>query len=644
MSVSLKQRLTDYYNAYSHHFVPSWLVLVIDIGIIFVAYYISLSIRLNFDLIDLNLVRETPQAIIVTSFYLFSFLWFQSYTGIIRHTGLHDAYRIFQASAIAFLFLFAGNISIRLLGIQVPWTASYAALIIHLMLSYFLLMGFRISVKTAFASISRTEITQRQSVIIYGAGTSGLMTRRALLADPFVHYKVLAFADDNQNKAGKMLEGVPVMLSTEVLSEAFHRKHPADMLIIASQTMNKKTRAESIEKAIELGMQVKEVPPIENWINGQLSSRQLRQVRFEQLLERESIRLDNANVQREVEGSIVMVTGAAGSIGSEMVRQLLQYKPERVVLVDQAESALFDLMFEINHDAKLKPFSQLATPVIADVNDLSRLESIFHKYVPQLVYHAAAYKHVPLMEDNPFEAVKVNVLGTRNVANLALAAGVRKFVMVSTDKAINPTNIMGASKRIAEIYIQSLSNQTSQFITTRFGNVLGSNGSVIPIFQKQIEQGGPVTITHREIIRYFMTIPEACSLVLEAGAMGQGAEIFVFDMGQPVTIYELARKMIKLSGFEPGKDIKIVETGLRPGEKLYEELLSNEENTLPTHHPKILRAKTISFNKQEIERGIAELADLSSGNDAFALVGKMKEILPEFISNNSIYSVLDKTN
>lgn len=642
MSVSLKQHITDFYNAYSHRFVPSWLVLIIDVGIIFIAYYTALSIRLNFDFMDLNVARETPQALIVTAFYLISFLWFQSYTGIIRHTGLHDAFTIFKASGMAFFLLFSGNVIIRMAGITVPWTASYAALIIHLMLSYFLLMGFRITVKTTFARIARTEITQRQSVIIYGAGTSGLMTRRALLGDPFVHYKVLAFADDNPNKAGKMLEGVPVMPANEVLTDAFQQKHAADMLIIATQTMDKKNRAETIDKAIELGLQVKEVPPIENWINGQLSSRQLRQVRFEQLLERESIRLDNANIQREVEGSVVMVTGAAGSIGSEIVRQLLQYNPQRVVLVDQAESALFDLMFEINHEAKLKPYAHLASPVIADVNDLPRMESVFRQYPPHLVYHAAAYKHVPLMEDNPFEAVKVNVLGTRNVANLALAAGVRKFVMVSTDKAINPTNIMGASKRIAEIYIQSLSNQDSQFITTRFGNVLGSNGSVIPIFQKQIEQGGPVTITHREIIRYFMTIPEACSLVLEAGAMGRGAEIFVFDMGQPVTIYELARKMIKLSGFEPEKDIKIVETGLRPGEKLYEELLSNEENTLPTHHPKILRAKTIAFNNSAIERGIEELAGLSTGNDPFALVAKMKEILPEFISNNSIYSLLDK--
>jgi FlaA1/EpsC-like NDP-sugar epimerase len=352
--------------------------------------------------------------------------------------------------------------------------------------------------------------------------------------------------------------------------------------------------------------------------------------------------MDSSNVSKYIFGKSVLITGAAGSIGSGLVRQVITYRPAKLILLDQAESALYDIQTEISNSDELNKFSHLAEYVIASVKDKFRMQQIFENYKPDIIFHAAAYKHVPLMENNPYEALLVNVFGTRTLADLAVKHKVKKFVMVSTDKAVNPTNVMGASKRIAEIYTQSLSNGATQFITTRFGNVLDSNGSVVPLFRKQIEKGGPITVTHRDITRYFMTIPEACNLVLEAGAMGNGGEIFVFDMGRPVKIYEMACKMIKLSGLELGKDIEIKEIGLRPGEKLYEELLNNEENTLPTYHPKILRAKVREYDKSIIQKGFDDLTHLIIEANVFELVAKMKEIVPEFVSNNSIYDVLDK--
>ena len=335
-----------------------------------------------------------------------------------------------------------------------------------------------------------------------------------------------------------------------------------------------------------------------------------------------------------------MVTGAAGSIGAEISRQVLNYSPKRLIIIDQAETPTFDLQFEIHNSKEFSQYQNKIEFIVASVKDKFRMDNIISLYRPDIIYHAAAYKHVPLMEDNPYEALMVNIFGTKIMADLAKKYEVDKFVMVSTDKAVNPTNIMGASKRIAEIYIQSLSNGKTKFITTRFGNVLGSNGSVVPIFRKQIDQGGPVTITHKEITRYFMTIREACNLVLEAGAMGNGSDIFVFDMGQPVKIYDMAKKMIKLLGYSEGQ-IEINEIGLRPGEKLYEELLNNSENTLPTHHPKILRAEVNALTNNQINNYLVDLSSLIVESNEYSLVSKMKEIVPEFVSNNSVYEKLD---
>lgn len=638
----LKENFKRLYETYSHRFLPRWLVLLFDLAVIFFTFFTAFAIRLNFQLESFIIEKETPQAFFVTLIYLVSFQWYRSYSGIIRHTGLNDAYRIFQATATAFLFLFFFGLVARSGLITVPWTNSFAALLIHFLLSYFILMGFRIVVKTVITRLVKATHEHRQNVVIYGAGSAGILTRNALVSDPHTKYEIVAFADDNPNKSNKMIEGVPVMLPSETLNPFFIRKNEVGLLILALQGMDTARKAEMIESAIELGLEVKDVPPIENWINGQLNSNQLREIRIEQLLEREQISLDKEHIVKVVYGKTIMVTGAAGSIGSEIVRQVLGYQPSKIILIDQAESALFDMMFDLNANKELQSRIHLAHPVIADVNDSLRMRYLFDLYKPDIIFHASAYKHVPLMEDNPYEAVLVNVFGTKVIADLAVEFKVQKFVMVSTDKAVNPTNVMGATKRIAEIYTQSLSNEITQFITTRFGNVLGSNGSVVPVFKKQIEKGGPVTITHKEIIRYFMTIPEACNLVLEAGAMGAGGEIFVFDMGSPIKIYDLARKMIRLSGFVPNVDIHIVETGLRPGEKLFEELLSNQESTMPTHHKKILRAKTQPIDKTQVSSFLNELRLVLASHNEDQIVSKMKEMLPEYRSANSKYQSLDR--
>lgn len=639
--MKIKEKLLSIYSTYSHLFIPRWLVLLFDLAVIFFAYFTAIILRLNLDLIEFNLKAEIPFAILVAFVYFISFSLYRSYSGIIRHTGLNDAYRIFQATGTAFISLVLIGITTRYFSIPVPWTTSFAALLIHFLLSYFVLMGFRIVVKTTITRLTASRKSEYKNVLIYGAGLSGIITRNALNADPRILYDIVAFVDDNPNKANKMLEGVPVLPPEEVLNEKYIEKTESQIIIIAIQNLDLKKRADIIEKSIDLGLELKVVPPIDNWINGELSVTQLKDVNIEQLLEREPIKLDNLQVASDLFNKTVLISGAAGSIGSEITRQVLQYQPEKLLLLDQAESALFDLVFELKNHNKLGLLGHKVIPIIADINDEQRMDSVFKSHCPEVVFHAAAYKHVPLMEDNPYEAVLINVLGTQTIADLAVKYEARKFVMISTDKAVNPTNVMGASKRIAEIYTQSISNEKTQFITTRFGNVLGSSGSVIPIFKKQIDNGGPITITHKDIIRYFMTIPEACNLVLEAGSMGKGSEIFIFDMGQPVKILDLANKMIRLSGLIPEKDIKIIETGLRPGEKLFEELLSNKENTIPTYHPKILTAKVEPLSANHIKTQIEELKNILRLGDNFDIVKKMKDIVPEFVSNNSPFSILD---
>ena len=399
-------------------------------------------------------------------------------------------------------------------------------------------------------------------------------------------------------------------------------------------------KKELIEIGMNLGLKVKTMPALADWVDGENVARQVQDIKIEDLLGREPIVLGKENVKREINNKVVMITGAAGSIGSEMCRQVLHYNPKTLIMLDQAESPMYDLQFELKNKPEFQSIVDKMVFVIANVKDKRRMREVFEAYHPQLIYHAAAYKHVPFMEENPYEAVYVNVFGTKNIADLAMEFGTEKFVMISTDKAVNPTNVMGATKRIAEIYTQSRKSNT-QFITTRFGNVLGSNGSVVPLFQKQLAQGGPLTITDKRIIRFFMTIPEACSLVMEAGSIGQNNEIFVFDMGQPVKIYDMAKKMIQLSG---KTDIEIKEVGLRPGEKLFEELLATKENTKPTDNPKIMRAQVRNYEAEEVNALIEELNQTLTTVDDLAIVKQMKRIVPEFISNNSVFCQLDHNN
>lgn len=611
-----------------------------DVGIVFISFLMAYLIRFNFNYIEIDPYEVRIHALTITSIYLISFLITSSYSGILRHTGISDVIRILKSGVISLSVLIVTNLAIGFNGAGSIFYVSYSIIILHFLLSIFWLVGTRVFIKLAYLELTKQYATESIPVIIYGAGSAGLLTKNALVKDRSARYNIVAFIDDNPSKISKRIEGVPVLNQYRALRGSYINRHEIKQLIIAIDGITPVKKKKIIEAGLDLNLDVKVIPPIGNWINGQLSSKQLRRVKIEELLERDTIKLDNKNIEREISNKIVMVTGAAGSIGAEISRQVLNYSPKRLIIIDQAETPTFDLQFEIHNSKEFSQYQNKIEFIVASVKDKFRMDKIISLYRPDIIYHAAAYKHVPLMEDNPYEALMVNIFGTKTMADLAKKYEVEKFVMVSTDKAVNPTNIMGASKRIAEIYIQSLSNGKTKFITTRFGNVLGSNGSVVPIFRKQIDQGGPVTITHKEITRYFMTIREACNLVLEAGAMGNGSDIFVFDMGQPVKIYDMAKKMIKLLGYSEGQ-IEINEIGLRPGEKLYEELLNNSENTLPTHHPKILRAEVNALTNNQINNYLVDLSSLIVESNEYSLVSKMKEIVPEFVSNNSVYEKLD---
>ncbi len=629
-------------SKYADRFVSKWVILHYDIAVVYLTYVLANFVRHDFEYLSINPHVLDIQAIPVLLVYLFFFVVFRTYTGIIRHTSLMDTLLLFKASTASVFVLGLTSLFFRFSDYKVIFVPALSVVIIHFFMVPLFLVGSRFIIRSIYGEIVKRERKTVVNVLIYGAGSAGMFTRNALVQDATNNYEIVAFLDDNHSKVNKMLEGIPVLSREKALTEGYIKKNKIEQLILAIQNIDLNLKKEVIEKGLDLHLKVKSVPPLDTWINGRLSSSQLQEVRIEQLLERPPISINNDNIRRELHNKVIMVTGAAGSIGSEIARQILQYHPRRIILLDQAESALYELQFELKNDPQFRKYAHLAEFVIASVRDRFRMEDVFQKYKPQVIYHAAAYKHVPLMEENAYEALMVNVFGTKIIADLSVLNKVEKFVMVSTDKAVNPTNVMGASKRIAEIYTQSLSGGTTQFITTRFGNVLGSNGSVIPLFKKQIAAGGPVTVTHKDITRFFMTIPEACNLVLEAGAMGHGGEIFVFDMGKPMKIYDLAVKMIQLSGLEPHQDINILETGLRPGEKLYEELLANQENTCATHHPKIMIAKVRTNDKDVINNMISDLSVAAVEEDDFVLVKKMKQIVPEYISNNSVYVKLDK--
>jgi FlaA1/EpsC-like NDP-sugar epimerase len=498
----------------------------------------------------------------------------------------------------------------------------------------------RFLVKSFYESFIN-EFKPAVGVLIYGAGYSGLLTKNVIQNDRGINYQVLGFIDDNESKINKTIEGIRVYSLVEALDK-FVDNYEGLQVIMAINNIGLQAKRKISDVFLDRGVIVKTLPPVDKWVGGEFAINQIHNVKIEDLLGREEIQMNNKRISEEMNSQAILVTGAAGSIGSEIVRQLIAYFPAKIILVDQAESGLFDLEYELSG---LIPSNTELVVKVADVSDYQRMAYIFKTHKPGIVFHAAAYKHVPLMEKNPYEAVKINIIGTQVLAELAAENGVDKFVMVSTDKAVNPTNVMGATKRFAEMYTQSmnqLEGMRTKFIATRFGNVLGSNGSVIPLFKKQIERGGPVTVTHPEITRYFMTIPEACELVLEAATMGEGGEVFVFDMGESVKIVNLAKKMITLSGLRVDRDIEIKYTGLRPGEKLYEELLNNDENSLPTHHPKILIAKVNTPTYAFMEIQVAEMLQLLADGGNNELVAKIKQVIPEYKSNNSVYEKLDR--
>jgi len=618
-------------------YAPRWLILQIDLIICLFSLITAYLLRFNFDL-DADALDSLP---VVIGLYIviraISFKIFRTYAGIIRYTSTEDAKRIFLAVAAGNAIIF--SIYIIYLFVFDDALLPLAVIIIDFITALLLLTSFRLGIKIVYSQFSYKPANLK-NVVIYGAGRSGLITKRTIDHDGENNYKVIGFIDDDPDKYGKTLEGVEI-----VNIDGFKKllsKGDVDQSIISIQDILPSKKQEFIEFCLQFNVKVKSVPPANKWINGELSLKQIKSIKIEDLLEREPIELDKSAIASEVSGKTIMITGASGSIGSELVRQILYFGPKKVILVDQAETPLNDLQLEVKERFNFSNFVSL----VSDVRNHRRMEEIFKNFSPQIVFHVAAYKHVPLMEENPSEAILTNVMGTRNIADLSVAFGVAKFVMISTDKAVNPTNVMGASKRIAEIYTQSLnaSNQVGEtkFITTRFGNVLGSNGSVIPRFREQIAAGGPVTVTHPDIQRYFMTIPEACQLILEAGAMGNGGEIFIFDMGRSVKIIDLATKMIKLSGLSPDKDIKIKFTGLRPGEKIFEELLNDKEQTLPTHHEKIMIARVREYCFDEVSEDIDILIELAKTDKDLAIVKKMKSIVPEFKSQNSLYEQLDK--
>lgn len=628
--------------------LPRWIILFLDQLITSWSFGLAFCILWKFEFSTILRGHFFLYIGLYSLVSVWTMFFMRIHTGLIRYSSTHDVFRIFSAvllSSILYAALIGFWAAPRY---QLDSVNIYLVLLINFFISSSLLIMMRIGVKGLYQYIKRSTGGQQERVLIYGANGFSILVKQALETSGMGRFVIAGFVDDNPSKVNKEIQQKRVYHVSEL--EKLQKRERVDKLLVFNDELKAEAKKHTIEKCVELGIKVLTVPPADQWMSGQLSMNQIKDLKIEDLLQRPPIVLENGSISADLAGKRVLITGAAGSIGSEIVRQVLNYQPEMVVVCDQAESPLHELQLEIEEefpDARVEVY-------IGDIRNFNRMYTLFKEYTPQLVYHAAAYKHVPMMEHNPSEAILTNVSGTKNLADLSMTFDVEKFVMISTDKAVNPTNIMGASKRIAEIYIQSLNNvgqekegkertalPQTRFITTRFGNVLGSNGSVIPRFRSQIEKGGPLTVTHPEITRYFMTIPEAVQLVLEAGTMGKGGEIFVFDMGQPVRIADLAKKMIRLAGFVPERDIQIVYSGLRPGEKLYEELLNEAETTIPTHHKKIQISRVRQYDYHEVVKDIHELLDLNNKSNDIQVVKKMKAMVPEFISKNSRFGSLD---
>lgn len=620
--------------------LPRWVIISLDLTIVAFSSVIGYLLRFNFSVSEILDSRLLPGTVLYVVCGFIAVLITNSYKGIIRYTGVQDGARIIYMVALNTLLVCVVDIIIHYyLKINV---IPYSVVLISSLCSFLFLFNYRLLVKYIF-TYYKNAILKKSRVIIFGAGQTGIITRHVIDSTP--RMSTAGYLEDDKNKIGKALDGAKIYdAETKGLDELL-KELCVDELIFTAKEISLERKNEVVDICIKNQVKVRSIPPVEKWVRGELSFNQIKEVNIEDLLGRESIKIKNENVESDIKGKRVLITGAAGSIGSELVRQVLHYNPDSLILVDQAESALYELEREL----KLRSGITKIALYLADITNRERLTTIFKDHHPEIIYHAAAYKHVPVMESNPSEAVSCNILGTKTVADLAIEFKAAKFVMISTDKAVNPTNVMGCSKRIAEIYVQSLSNYIQEkaiartiFVTTRFGNVLGSNGSVIPLFTKQIKMGGPITVTHPEVSRFFMTIPEACQLVIEAGTMGKGGEIFIFDMGKSIKILDLAKKMIRLSGLDPERDMNIVFTGLREGEKLYEELLTKSENTIPTHHNKIMIAKVQEYAYVEINKYIELFNDLINDRNELKMVTLMKELVPEYKSNYSRYEVLDK--
>lgn len=633
----LRKISNNFVEHYTNRSIPRWLVFFLDLNIVTIVYLLICMIRSN-SIIPHLTVNSIGEYSVLLMMSACSFFITKSYQGVIRHIGLRDILLILQDAAFILSVYLLLKFSGRFVEAVRPLLLRNSEMLFFLAATTIGMILLRFTIKYSYQVLFVSAQAERKNVLIYGAGVCGITVRGVLRNDLQNDYRIVGFIDDNPSLWGMQLDGIMIYPSYEAMSETFMSQYEVTTLILAISKISASKKQQIINQSLNFGLTVKSVPSAEKWVNGALTSKQLLDIKIEDLLARDPIVLDSNNVSRELQGKVVLVTGAAGSIGSEIARQIVTFYPKKIIMLDMAESALYDLQFDMRNEPKFSEVVPNMHFIVASVKDKIRMEEIFKKYRPEVVYHAAAYKHVPFMEDFPYEAVAVNVFGSKLLADLSVQYEVSKFVMISTDKAVNPTNVMGATKRVAEIYIQNLSNTKTKFVTTRFGNVLGSNGSVIPLFKKQLERGGPLTVTDKNIIRYFMTIPEACSLVLEAGAMGDGGDIFVFDMGEPVKIYDLALNMIKLSHAE---NIEIKEVGLRPGEKLYEELLATKENTLPTHHPKIMRAKVRQHDTGIVQAAYKELEEALMGGEEFAIVEKIKKIVPEYISNNSRFSALD---
>jgi FlaA1/EpsC-like NDP-sugar epimerase len=626
--------ISNFLHSVSHRYASKWLILLLDLSIVIFTFFFAYVIRFNFQ-IDFDVKELLNQLPYVFFAALISFLLVGSHKGVVRFTGFKDVVNIIIGVNILATILIIATFVSRQFNLESFYNIPGSIVYIHLLLNILFLIGFKFFVKSLYNNLVQ-DFKSLKNVLIFGAGSSGMITYDAINNDPTSQIEVIGFIDDNEQKIGKKINLLNVY-GFDKITPSFIEKYMIEEVIISIQTIESSYLLEITGKLFVLGLKVKIVPPVKQWIDGDLSIVQIKDVKIEDLLGREAISIANAEMIDEYDNQIIFITGAAGSIGSEIARKVAQYNYKKLILIDSAESAIYNIEQEFIQNG----FTNFVA-IVADIRDHNRMEQLFDLYKPKMVFHAAAYKHVPLMESNPYEAVSVNVIGTKNVADLAVKHSVNKFVLISTDKAVNPTNVMGATKRIAELYANCLQIRgNTKFITTRFGNVLGSNGSVIPLFKKQIDLGGPLTVTHKEIARYFMTISEACQLVLEAATMGNGGEIFVFDMGQSVKIYDLAVNMIILSGLRFPEDIDIKITGLRPGEKIYEELLADGENTRPTYHEKIMIAKTKKIDVQDIESKIENLCSLNTKMQNLEIVSMIKVIIPEYLSNNSTYEVLD---